>query len=273
MKLVGNMQWAREWIKPASPNTKTVFRWHTNEYDAYLKHPQGLRAGARLYLSRFLDSLIAEADWIDYAEGTNELIGTGDPEDIKIKVEFECYFALALQEAGFPARPCLLNPGVGNPQHGYETQLLRPAAQTVVAMNGCLGGHTYIGFRAVDHYCTLSDAAKHFSMRPLLSWDPEFRSAGIYPDYVFTEGGGIYIHPTAGMPSSKAGWRYRETCAGDWTWYKWGLLEFRRKCNEWNATHGNRCLGQCIFTFGGGGWDNFIINGSQLMDLAAAVTT
>jgi len=275
VKLVENMQWAREWIKPISPGTKVLYRHCVNNYDPYFNHSGGLRAGARLYLEQILDSLIAEAEWIDAVEGVNETIGTGDVDGIKRTVEFECHYADHLHaELGDAVAPCLLNPGVGNPQHGEETALLLPAAEKVVELNGYLGGHTYIGFRSADHYCTIPDEVRHFSMRPLLSWDVEFAKKGIFPRYLFTEGGGIYVAPNGSMPSAEAGWLYKDTCGGDWGWYKSKLLEYHQLVADWNAQHGNRCRGQCIFTFGGGEeWKAFRISREQLEDLARSLGT
>jgi len=270
VKLVFNMQWAREWIKPVTGGiTKVLYRHCINNYDPYFNHPDGLRAGARLYLEQFLDSLVAEAEWIDAVECTNEKIATNDPDGTKRTVEFECHFADHLHaELGDAVAPCLLNPGVGNPGHD-EVHLLLPAAQQAVRYGSYLGGHTYIGFRSADHYCTVPDEVRHFSMRPLLSWDVEFAKHGIYPQYIFTEGGAIYVAPNGSMPSASAGWLYKETCGGDWDWYRDKLLEYRRLVAGWNAQHGNRCRGQCLFTFGGGEeWEHFRISREQLADLA-----
>jgi len=271
VKLVENMQWGRQ-IKAISPKTNVLYRHVINNYNPYFNHSGGLRAGARLYLEQILDSLLEEADWIDAVEGVNETIATGDISGIQRTVEFECHYADWLySELGNAVVPCLLNPGVGNPQHGEEALLMLPAAEQVVKYNGYLGGHTYIGFNYKQRYCTLSDSVRHFSMRPLLSWDVEFRKKGVYPQYIFTEGGGILI-VNGSMPSATAGWRYKETCNGDWEWYKSSLLKYRSLVQAWNKEHGNRCRGQCIFTFPGSGeWEHFGISRKQLLDLSRLV--
>jgi hypothetical protein len=214
-----------------------------------------------------------EADWIDAVEGTNELIGSYNPDDTRRKVEFECHFADWVHiELGDAVKSCLLNPGVGNPDHGAEVRLLLPAAEQAVRYDGYLGGHVYIGFRHVDRYCTLDDAALHFSMRPLLSWDVEFRAAGLYPKYLFTEGGGIYIHPSAGMNSATAGWKYKETCRNDWAWYLNRKMDYRRMVADWNRNHGYRVRGLMEFTWPGSGkWRHFGASRVQLEEQAARV--
>jgi len=266
VKLVFGMERAEQ-IKQVSPGTKVVYRpWVAHQGEFWEAEPH---KGAHAFLATFKDSLLRCAAWIDYVETLNELIATDDIPGIQRTVAFDIAFCEALAEIGYPARPIILTAGVGNPQHGDQTRLLIPAARAAVEAGGALGYHAYWGAR--PGYCTMPTAWQHYAGRALESWDPVFREAGLYPDYIFGECGAIYEESGVGMPSAGAGWKYKATLAGDWQAYLAQILDFRRRLNEWNATHGGRCLGATLFTVGGGDeWKYFELSG-QLAALAEAV--
>ena len=269
VKLVMGMERA-QWVKSVSPDTLVVYRQWVRNQGEFWEDPDPHR-GARRYLETFLDSLHRNAQWIDYVETVNETIATGDTAGIQRTAAFDAAFCEALQEEGLPARPVILTAGVGNPQHGDEVRLMLPAVRACVATGGAVGYHSYWGAR-VDGYCSMSDAWEHFGGRALESWDPVFRSAGLYPHYLFGEGGAVYISG-GHMPSSEAGWGYKETLNGDAQKYVAQILEFRRRLMEWNQHHGNRALGATLFTAGGGqDWRHFELTANVLGPLADAVT-
>lgn len=140
LKLVNVSGDARRY-KQISPDTLIVFRQVYNDWDHYILH-QEPEAGAREYLSWIRPKLDEAAEYIDYVEGLNETIATGNVEDIKRVVRFESEFAYLLAETGYPVNACLLNPGVGNPGHN-EVNLLLPAARAAVETAGVLGYHCF----------------------------------------------------------------------------------------------------------------------------------
>jgi len=259
-----------QWVKSVSPETLVVYRQWIGHQGQYLEDPDPKR-GARRYLETFLDSLHRNADHVDYVESLNETIATGDTYGIQRAVAFDAAFCECLADEGYPARPIVLTAGVGNPQHGDEVKLMLPAVRACVAAGGAVGGHTYTGCR-VDGYRSMDDAWEHFAGRPLESWDPVFVSEGLYPDYIFTECGAIYC-VNGHMPSSEAGWGYRETLGGDAGAYVEVLMRCRRKWMDWNEGHGNRVLGATVFTAGGGkDWRHFELKDSVLGPLADVIT-
>jgi len=268
VKLVFNMEWGHQ-IKALSPTTRVVYRQHVDHQGQYWDLPPN--EGARKFLETFRDSLERNADVIDYAESLNELIATGDWQGLQRTVAFDAAFCEELGRIGYPARPVVLTSGVGNPQHGAETELMMPAARAAYEADGAVGYHSYFG--CAGNYTTMDDHWRHYAGRALESWDVTFRAAGVYPKYIFGEGGAIGVDILSGsMPSAEAGWRYRETLSGNWELYLLRLLECRARYLRWNAEHGNRCLGMTIFTFGGGDrWEYFKHSGWQLEQLANAV--
>jgi len=259
-----------QWVKGVSPDMLVVYRQWIGHQGEFLEDPDPKR-GARRYLETFLDSLHRNAEWVDYVESLNETIATGDTAGIKRAAAFDAAFCECLADEGYPARPVVLTSGVGNPQHGDEVRLMLPAVEACVAADGAVGYHAYWGAR-VDGYCSMDDAWEHFGGRALESWDPVFVAEGLYPDYIFAEGGAVYC---AGghMPSSEAGWGYKATLGGNAEKYVAQCLEFRRRLMEWNEEHGNRVLGATLFTAGGGDrWRHFELKGSVLGPLADAIT-
>ena len=127
-------------IKAASPNTRVVLRYYTGNQNL----SGNLRTRAEEYVRSFRDSLITNAEWIDYVESYNEEIPTHDVAKTKLAVEFDCHFADVLMELGLPVAPQLLNVAVGNPSHeGGEIELMLPAVEKAVQYNGALGYHCF----------------------------------------------------------------------------------------------------------------------------------
>jgi len=125
----------------------------------------------------------------------------------------------------------------------YKTKHL--ASSIASALKAKLAGEHY--------YCTLDgDEARYYSMRALLEWDPHFRAKGLYPKYLFTEGGTIYIAPWGGMPSAYAGWQDKDCFGGDMDWrMEQAVKRHIQSCGlfaKWNREHGNRA--RTMLTFG-----------------------
>jgi len=270
VKFVMGMERA-QWVKSVSPDSLVVYRQWVRNQGEFWEDPDPHR-GARRYLETFLDSLHKNAQWVDYVESLNETIATGDTAGIQRTAAFDAAFCEALRDEGFPARPIVLTAAVGNPQHGDEVRLMLPAVRACIEAGGAVGYHSYWGARCADNYCTMTDAWEHFGGRALESWDVIFRAEGLYPNYIFGEGGAVFVKG-GHMPSSEAGWSYKETLNGDAQKYVAQILEFRRRLMEWNRNHGNRVLGATLFTAGGGSeWHYFELTQDVMGPLTEAVT-
>jgi hypothetical protein len=151
--------------------------------------------------------------------------------------------------------------------------------RATVAAGGLVGYHSYHGARVTDdgYYCTLDgDERRYYAMRALLEWDPHFRAEGLYPRYLFTEGGTIYVAPWGGMPSAYAGWRDRDCFGGDLAWRtEQAIARHVQFCDlvaEWNEKNGNRARGMTTFLWGGNSeWVNFEWEGGPGRALAGVL--
>jgi len=269
VKLVEGMEQAHR-VKELSPKTEVLYRHYEGDQGQFWDMEP--KAGARKFLETFLDSLHTNAAVIKWVEPLNEMIATDDLPGIERTVAFDVAWCEVLEEEGFPARPGVLTAGVGNPQHGAQTEMLLPAIKAATDAGGVVvGPHAYWG--AVPGYCTLDEEWDHYSGRGLESWDYSARTAGIYPHYVFGEGGAVYVAPNGSMPSAYAGWRDKATLGGDWETYLAQILQWRQKAGEWNERHADRCLGLTIFTISGyGEWKYFELGEYELRALADALT-
>lgn len=261
VKLVGNFE-KSQIIKANSPNTKVIIRYHTNNQEPYYNHPLGADAGALAWYDNFGPTLEKYAPYIDYVESVNEEVPTHNDDKLRAVVAFDVAFCKLLEDRDFPARPIVLTAAIGNPDHGAETRLMIPAAREAARCGGAVGYHAYFGYNWQQQFSDLDDPAeaKHFCMRALWSYDPEFVKAGVYVDYIFTETGPIYLAGSPGhwyTPSAEGGWRWSGCMNGSFEHF----LRYAQKAMgmwaTWNATHQNRCRGGTWFTLGGPGWSNF----------------
>ncbi len=236
MKLVGNMEHAHHY-KAVSPDTLVVYRQWTAWQD-YYKEPD-LEKAAWDFLRTFLDSLLVNADYIDFAEGLNEVALQCGFVDARF-IEFERQFAVALHDAtGGAVRPLLGGIAVGNPEHrpAPDFEQMLPMIEIIVEYNGALNYHGYI--RCLDGVVDWDDEY-HYSMRALESMDPYFTSRGLHPKYILGE--------TGAFVNAKDGWRKSNCLSGDKAAYAALLREFDTRIKTWNVAHGDRCLGGTIFT-------------------------
>jgi len=267
-------------IKSLSPNTKTVIRYVDNDWRQYLFAEDKMSA-ARKFIGKFQDSLLANRESIDYILGLNEYIAVNDYETLEHVGPWVKALCLALEELDNPARLVGLNTAVGNPQHDYlceqqgipsQVSYLVPAVEALIEHDGLVGYHSYWGTRVTDngYYCTLgTDDALHYEMRALLSWDAHFVNKGLYPKYLFTEGGPIYIDENGSMPNAYGGWKKPETLNGDVSELVRQYKLFDDIVQEWNSKHGNRARGLAGFIFGSfSEWGPFDVEGEVAMSLA-----
>jgi hypothetical protein len=268
VKLVDYFEQAQRY-KAASPDTLVFVRHFVNHQGEYYENPDPW-AGARAFLHTFLDSLQANAAWIDGVEGLNEIgIACGNPDGIARTVEWECAFAEVLhEEMGDAVAPSLLAVPVGNPEHAPagEIELMLPAVMTVVQYDGWIDYHGYQ--RAVNGVVNWEDDWFHYAGRALESWDPIFSGYGLYPRYILGESGAFF--------DAVAGWRHDNCLDGDVNALIIFLRELRRRIWAWNAEHGDRCDGALLFTLlGGDSWRYYNLHGyvRQLADALIAANS
>jgi hypothetical protein len=254
IKLLENFDAAQD-VKAASPDTRVLVRHFVQNQQPFIDNPNKSTA-ARRFLDLFWGSIEANAEWIDAVEGLNEAVATGDTEGIKKTVAFEVALSEEVAARDIGVRVCLLNPGVGNPDHGEETKLLLPAARAAVRNGHYLGYHPY--WPATPNRDWLESAWPHYAGRSLVSWDPVFAEAGLKPRYLFTESGPIGASVTPeGKPvhlMATEGWRSGACLNGDWNRCMEQILTFRRLVAEWNDDNDDRAEAAMLFSSGGQGW-------------------
>jgi len=290
-KAVNDLELLRQ-VKQVSPETKTIYRKHVSNQAPYYRDMMAEAEGFgdtgllnkllslfHLYNSasllaepesgakRFFDfvhpELVEYSDVVDYCEGINEEVGTGCRDKNLKVVRFETEFAKLLGESGL-AKPCVLNVAVGNPGHD-EVEDLVPAARMAYQYDGVVGYHSYWPTNREQSW--LINEGQHFAWR-WIEWAKVFAQHDVYPLFALTEGGPIGGNLPYNL-NAGAGWRHSSCLNGNWEMHKDQLRTFIAKAEGWNATHGNRLLGLCLFTVGRGmNWEWFEYWQEQLNDLA-----
>jgi hypothetical protein len=285
--LIGGFEEARH-LKSLAPNMEIAIRHVDNDWKSYVM-ASDKDAAAERWLRHHGQTLFDQADCIDWVFDLNEYIATNDYEALRATPSWIEALVERFAREGWPARIVGLNVPVGNPQHNYicdeqgiprQIPLLTPAVR-LLTDNDCLTAyHSYWGIHRLSdgqYYSTLDQPVSmrmHYAFRALLSWDPVFTQAGVYPKYALSEGGPIYINERGVMVSSGAGWKYRETFNGDVDACVVSYMQFQSLVQKWNAKHGNRARWLTGFLHGGfTEWRHFDMAGEPSRKLADALTT
>jgi hypothetical protein len=265
-------------IREASPTTKGVYRLVISQREqGDLLLSSDTRTAAYSFWRRFSDSALATK--IDAVTSINETIGTGPDAaaERQATVEFDAAFAEIVAQESEIAPVTLLAPP-GNPDHGAETEELIPAVIATAANNGYLGPHTYFpchpGTGISERW--MQREGRHYHMRPMLSWYPTFKAAGVtkLPPLLPLETAavGAYLRADGrpgGFITSGMGWRDAGCLRGDIVRYLQLLLTYVNQVEQWNKD--NDYLVEClaIFTQGYVEWEKFQFNRefSQLFSL------
>lgn len=284
-KLIHAMEEAHQ-IKAIHPGIKIIYRHVEDDWKQYVMAADK-DAAARRFVRIFRDSLERNAAVIDYVEGLNEYIATNDYQALEqVSGWVEAYCA-ELARISYPARPVTFNTAVGNPQtdaickeQGIPSQLayMVGGVRATIAAGGKVAYHPYHGVRRTgdrEYYCTLDGPERQFYSMRWAGWDEHWRQYELYPEYLFTERGTIFIETWGGMPNAMAGWKYENCYGGDMDWKIQEAirreLQWRDLVREWNAQHGNRARCGLGFLHGGHGWELFDWEGEPGRRLAEAI--
>lgn len=285
--LIGGFEEARH-LKSLAPNMEIAIRHVDNDWKSYLM-ASDKDAAAERWIRHYGQTLFDQAEYIDYALDLNEYIATNDYETLRATPFWIEALIKRFEKEGWPARIIGLNVPVGNPQHDYlcdeqgiprQIPILTPAVRLLTDNKCKIAYHTYYGIRKIgdgQYYSTLDEPASvriHYAFRALLSWDPVFTAAGVYPQYAFTEGGPIYINEAGAMTNAHAGWKYKHTFDGDVEACAQSYVQFQELVQVWNATHGNRARWLAGFLHGGfDEWRYFDAAGDLSRRLAELLTS
>jgi len=253
------------YFRAVNPDVITSVRMYTKE-----QHIGGDPAiAATRYIATFYDALIKHHGSTDYIESWNETIGSSDREANKWFAEFHKHFTYGIDALDLHTKACILNTAVGNPLSAWVIDLI-PAARAAYETGGTIGCHGYWWCNpSVDGIHEMVSWWPYHAGRMLEGWDPVFRAHGIYPNYIIGEAGVVGSSDGYSL-NAHAGWRSRHTLKADWGRYFAQIAHFQANLREWNALHGNRCLGATIFTSGAPyvGWESFIIAHPEMESLA-----
>ena len=285
--LIGGFEEAAH-LKSLAPDMEIAIRHVDNDWKSYVL-ASDKDAAAERWLRHHGQTLFDQAEHIKWVLDLNEYTATNDYESLRATPSWIEALVKRFEKEGWPARIIGLNVPVGNPQHNYlckeqgiplQIPLLTPAVRLLTDNDCLVSYHSYFGVRKISsgqYYSTLDQPAStrmHYAFRALLSWDPVFTAAGVYPQYGFTEGGPIYINEAGRMVSSGAGWKYRETFDGDVDACVASYLQFQSLVQKWNAEHGNRARWLTAFIHGGfSDWKYFCMSGEPSRKLADALTS
>ena len=271
-------------MKQWAPWIKTVYR-HDGNPEGALQFcgsegqvtSESLRCAGD-WLNRYKDSLITVSTcglWSKedpfYMEGPNEFgWAANDIPKIKRAASFERSWLIKLAELNLPVAPIPFCAGVGNigreGQEEWDFLLLRDLALETAAMGGGFGLHSYW---TPDK---LLEGSKYLLMR--FAWiDRVLEENGVRGLKWFLGEGGVCGVQGDPEPKSRPGWRAANSYNGDWPRYLADILLANKMLQEWNSTHGNRCIILDLFTSGIGdlNWDTFLIKTEELNSLAGAL--
>jgi hypothetical protein len=211
-----------------SPDTQWMYRYIPREQPAFFIHaPDYWQALDQSTFKPMFDRAV-ELGYDAVETPVNEVIGTHNPDIVMQNVSFDaayCYWCRV--KSGDRVAPAILTPGGGNPDHGYETSLLIPAARAAIETDGILVPHTYFPVHPApnvsEEWMGSAQVQYDYHLRPVLSWLPTFADAGIDVSklrFVFGETGACGARFSAvalpgGYIDAGAGWRRYDALNGD----------------------------------------------------------
>jgi len=245
-------------IKAASPDTAVVFRKVDDDDGHYraVSASQGYEVAAREFLNHFIEGLRNVGfEYFDVTESLNEQIPTHAPDKLEWIVNFDIAFLRVLADmTQGEVRGGVLTAPPGNPGHD-EVHWMLPAAHAAAQYNGILMPHTYFAATPAPDVPEqwITQYARDYSMRPLLSWDPVFKANGLELEYAFGEYGavGVHINPDGspgGFISQSVGWRSENSLNGNLPRYVDLQMMDLAQLETWNAQNNWRAWGHAIFT-------------------------
>ena len=269
---VFQVQQARE-IKAINPGVKVIFRFWDDENQIFGGTWEDNANAARAFYRRWLDGTFMElAQYVDYFEGWNEFLANSqtqqeiDDRIMSVKAKIEVW------NTDYQHNPKLshmsgifANAAVGN-------DIPWQMASDVYDNGHVLGYHPYIPmWHDNDKNAWIMPDEWNFYSGRWAAMDRDFRSRGIYVDWMGTEFGLVRAEGYHLMPGD--GWVDKRL---------WGGKNVAETLNvytdywvnntaSWNYPHADRYLGSVIFTSAIDGWPGFQLRQPQLGEFAAAL--
>lgn len=249
-----------ELIKRVSPHTKILYRRWIPDQGQFLRElePSVWHYDVDGLIAYLRPELVRYGQWIDAVESLNEETPTHNLPKLEAISRMDADFCRKLYEADLGVRPAVGAAGVGNPDHGAETELmckiLGPAMKDTHAV---AVPHAYTPAKPGRQW--LCD--KDYDVRPAYSWNDTFMRLGFEGiPIVVGEMGPIGAlgepHPLLSLD----GWRSSQCIDGDEDLLVRMSFDLQDECWEYNGYVGyNAIQALCPFTSGIGiGWHKFL---------------
>ena len=275
-KALSNMEMFRE-VKAINPEAVTAFRQFHNDTGRWREmaadNSERANQAAEEYIREFLDSLITNSEWVDYAESINEQYATHDLPGLYSAVEFDRAFIRVLGRLCPGVKPVVFTAPCGNPDHdeyGYLVDLARECE----AAGGAFGYHSY--WSVVNKVSTVGSFRHQRDLH--MRWneiDKYLVGQGIRVKWMLGEAGPI---GATGDTSSKDfgywqkpndGWRNQYVWNGQMSGYIGDLDAYDALIAQTLAYREGRFLGYVLFTCPPGkSWKEFKLTGGDWSELA-----
>lgn len=255
-------------VKRIQPDALVVWRHVDNDYGGIIDNPDS-HEGARRWIAKFKDSLYNRCDELAqipgitkpyfHVEPVNEVYPSHNAAGVTRAVNLDMAHIEEIHALDLPLKAVVFTAGIGNP-HESEYELLVPLARKAEEYGALMGYHGYFW---VDHGVSHLESDWQWHAGRWMEMDKVFVQHGIHVKWFGAEGGAHY--------SCAEGWRAPSCLNGNWEAYLALLLEWKAKIDKWNAGHGNRYLGQVLFTTGGHGWASWEIQAPEMESLASVL--
>ncbi len=256
-------------LKAVNPGVKVVFRYEFNQH----QHLQGdFHDLARDFFSRFIDGTFWEQElyrYMDAIEEWNEYLANSQTFSVrnfipwlKDKVKNIVFSERAQWLAWCKAvNEVWTNEYRYNPAFEGKLSHIRLVscntaigndiplefARVVQEHDGILGYHNYTNV----YRKSIVGSDREFYSGRWMGMDDQYRQAGVLVDWLFTEGGPTCMGTFDGQHYAGVteGWRHEATYDEDLQAYIDGTIVYQLDLMaDWNAQHGDRCLGGVLFT-------------------------
>lgn len=258
--------------KRVNPGIKVVFRYEYNDR----QHLQGdYHELARTFFRQFIDGTFYAQEIyksINAVEEWNEYLANSQTTAERNQWVAWCRAVNEVWTNEYRSDPRLAhiklvscNTAIGNDIHP-------DFARIVQEHDGILAYHNYTN---VHNKAVTQDDWQYYSGRWTVM-DAAYRAQGITVKWLMTEGGACTIGTFDGQHYSGVteGWKHPANYNGDLTANIQGAIKHQiDRCTSWNKAHGNRLLGQVLFTThrDPGIWGKFALVTAEMKPIAQFV--
>ena len=252
IKAVDNVQLLNE-AKGVNPGIKTVLRHHYDTGQIFGGSLEENKVRARQFFSTFIDGTFDQyAHSVDAIEGFNEYYANSQNAQEKtdrlnwIIAANEVWTNEYRNQAKYAhIRLCSCNTAIGN-------DIPIDAARVVFEHDGLLGYHPYVAVDSGTNNINPNDWTSYSGRWTQM--DAQYKAAGIFVNWLFTEGGPIERRADGGLDPQN-GWKHPNVYGGNVDLYVANVQYFLSKTSNWNKTNNNRASNVTLFT--SGGWDTW----------------